>query len=131
MCKKTPIAVLLLLTLLSSCGNPPRKAGAVREERHTPELLAAVPSDALAVICYDHCADGMRLYDSTSVLAQLNLSAFKNARMALSLCYNGSLVPVLALDCGRTVGITLTDSLLMTPSKSVTAIIGMKERKPE
>ena len=36
-----------------------------------------------------------------------------------------------ALDCGRTVGITLTGSLLMTPSKSVTAIIGMKERKPE
>ena len=35
-----------------------------------------------------------------------------------------------ALDCGRTVGITLTDSLLMTPSKSVTAIIGMKEKKP-
>ena len=34
-----------------------------------------------------------------------------------------------ALDCGRTVGITLTDSLLMTPSKSVTAIIGMKERE--
>ena len=33
-----------------------------------------------------------------------------------------------ALDCGRTVGITLTESLLMTPSKSVTAIIGMKER---
>ena len=35
-----------------------------------------------------------------------------------------------ALDCGRTLGITLTDSLLMTPSKSVTAIIGLKERKP-
>ncbi len=35
-----------------------------------------------------------------------------------------------ALDCGRTVGIILTDSLLMTPSKSVTAIIGMKEKKP-
>ena len=34
-----------------------------------------------------------------------------------------------ALDCGRTVGITLTDSLLMTPSKSVTAIIGMKARE--
>lgn len=33
-----------------------------------------------------------------------------------------------ALDCGRTVGITLTESLLMTPSKSVTAIIGMKAR---
>ena len=33
-----------------------------------------------------------------------------------------------ALDCGRTVGITLSDSLLMVPSKSVTAIIGMKEK---
>ena len=33
-----------------------------------------------------------------------------------------------ALDCGRTVGITLTESLLMTPGKSVTAIIGMKEK---
>ena len=34
-----------------------------------------------------------------------------------------------ALDCGRTVGVTLSESLLMTPSKSVTAIIGMKERE--
>ena len=33
-----------------------------------------------------------------------------------------------ALDCGRTVGITLSESLLMTPDKSVTAIIGMKEK---
>lgn len=101
MCKRTIVAVLLLLSLLAGCGNPAPKAGAVREERRTPELLAAVPSDALAVLCFDRCAEGMRLYDSTSVLAQLNLSAFKNARMALSLCYNGSLVPVLALDCGR------------------------------
>lgn len=35
-----------------------------------------------------------------------------------------------ALDCERTIGVTLTESLLMTPSKSVTAIIGMKEKKP-
>ncbi len=35
-----------------------------------------------------------------------------------------------ALDCGRTVGITLSESLLMTPGKSVTAIIGMKEKRP-
>ena len=33
-----------------------------------------------------------------------------------------------ALNCEQTIGVTLTDSLLMTPSKSVTAIIGMKER---
>ena len=36
-----------------------------------------------------------------------------------------------ALDCERTIGVTLTDSLLMTPSKSVTAIIGMRERGRE
>ena len=35
-----------------------------------------------------------------------------------------------ALDCGRTVGITLTDSLLMKPTKSVTAILGVKAREP-
>ena len=35
-----------------------------------------------------------------------------------------------ALDLGRTIGVTLTESLLMTPSKSVTAIIGMKEKEP-
>ena len=34
-----------------------------------------------------------------------------------------------ALDCAQTLGITLSDSLLMTPGKSVTAIIGMKERE--
>jgi len=34
-----------------------------------------------------------------------------------------------ALNCERTIGVTLLDSLLMQPSKSVTAIIGMKERQ--
>jgi len=99
--KKRILACLLALPLLFSCGQPPRKAGAVREERRIPELLAAVPSDALAVICYDHLEEGMRLLDSTSVLHKLDLKAFKHAKMALSLCYNGSLVPVLALDAGR------------------------------
>ncbi|MBR4524205.1 MAG: hypothetical protein IKP15_01475 [Bacteroidales bacterium] len=101
MCKKSIIALLAALPLLFACGNPPRNANAVREERRIPELIAAVPSDALAVICYDRASEGMQLLDSTNVLQQLDLTAFKNARMALSLCYNGSLVPVLALDAGR------------------------------
>ena len=33
-----------------------------------------------------------------------------------------------ALDCERQIGVTLTNSLLMRPSKSVTAIIGMKKQ---
>ena len=34
-----------------------------------------------------------------------------------------------ALDCAQTLGITLTESLLMVPGKSVTAIIGIKGRE--
>ncbi len=32
------------------------------------------------------------------------------------------------LDCGKTIGVYLNNSLLMTPSKSVTAIIGIKKQ---
>lgn len=101
MCKKSLLTLLLVLPLLFSCGGPSRRTEAVREERRIPELIAAVPSDALAVICYDRCQEGMRLLDSTNVLHKLDLSAFKNEHMALSLCFNGAIVPVLALDAGR------------------------------
>ena len=98
MCKKGIIALLAALPLLFACGNPSPKTGDVRR---VPELLAAVPSDALAVVCYDRLEEGLPLLDSTNVLRQLNLTAFKQSHMALSLCYNGSLVPVLALDASR------------------------------
>ncbi|MCR4823970.1 MAG: hypothetical protein K5849_01295 [Bacteroidales bacterium] len=100
--KKAYFSLLAFLCLLSACGGNGGKTETVLQERRIPELIAAVPSDALAVLCYDRCAEGLALYDSTSVLHQLDLSAFKNTPMALSLCYNGSLVPVLALDAGRT-----------------------------
>ena len=32
------------------------------------------------------------------------------------------------LDCAKTVGITLTESLLMIPEKSVTAVIGIRKK---
>ena len=37
------------------------------------------------------------------------------------------------LDCAKTIGLTMTDSFMMTPTKSVTALIGaspVKERCP-
>ena len=37
------------------------------------------------------------------------------------------------LDCAKTIGLTMTDSFMMTPTKSVTAVIGAspaKERCP-
>lgn len=36
-----------------------------------------------------------------------------------------------ALDCERRLGVTLTESLLMRPSKTVTAIVGMKKKARE
>lgn len=36
-----------------------------------------------------------------------------------------------ALDCSRQIGVSLNESLLMTPSKSVTAIIGLSAEKTE
>lgn len=36
-----------------------------------------------------------------------------------------------ALNCTKNIGVTLTDSLLMSPTKSVTAIIGIKTKKVE
>ena len=100
--KKRLFLLLVLPVLLSACGGSGGHSENTLSERRIPELIAAVPSDALAVLCFDHCAEGLAYYDSTSVLHKLDLSAFKNASMALSLCYNGSLVPVLALDAGRT-----------------------------
>ena len=35
------------------------------------------------------------------------------------------------LDCPRRIGLTLNESLLMSPSKSVTAIVGMKKKQSE
>lgn len=101
MCKKRLLILLFVLPLACACGGGSRKADAPLAERRIPELIAAVPSDALAVLCWDRLSEGLALYDSTSVLHRLDLSAFKNARMALSLCYAGSLMPVLAVDAGR------------------------------
>ena len=102
MSKHPQLAVLLALTLLCSCAQNARRGAAAGGERHIPELLSAVPSDALAVVCSDRCSDAMPLLDSLNVLHRLDLSAFGQAPAALSLCYNGSIVPVLALDAGRT-----------------------------
>ena len=34
-----------------------------------------------------------------------------------------------ALDCGRQIGLTLTDSFLMSPTKSVTALVGIRDEE--
>lgn len=84
--------LLLLLLALASCGRQPSV------EQTIPEMLAAVPSDALAVLISDKCSEGLQFVDSSSTLRRLPLGNVGKGRMALSLCYNGSTVPVLAIE---------------------------------
>ena len=43
------------------------------------------------------------------------------------ICYQEPIVRM--LNCAKTIGLTLTDSFMMTPTKSVTAVIGISTQK--
>ena len=86
------IAIALLAVL--SCSQP-------SVEKHVPELLNFIPSDAVAVASYDRVCDVLTLVDSSSVLRNINFGRLRNSKAALSFCYTTSLVPVLALDTGK------------------------------
>ena len=43
------------------------------------------------------------------------------------ICYQEPVVRM--LNCAKTIGLTLTDSFMMTPTKSVTAVIGISTQK--
>lgn len=85
--------------ILSSCGRPDGQ-GKGLQPKDVP-LLRAVPSDALVLIHCGRLHEGLRLYDSTSVLQKIDYGSLGNASMALSLCYSGKMMPVLAIDTGR------------------------------
>ena len=96
MCKKCLIALLAALAVLCSCGG----GGGQREREDLPDLLAAVPSDALALCCSSTVEGALEPLDSADALRRLDLSAFGDSPAVLSLSYNGSLVSILAIGTG-------------------------------
>jgi hypothetical protein len=96
MCKKCLIALLAALAVLCSCGG----GGGQREREDLPDLLAAVPSDALALCCSSTVEGALEPLDSADALRRLDLSAFVDSPAVLSLSYNGSLVSILAIGTG-------------------------------
>lgn len=92
--KSRIIAALSILTILTACG---RK----ENDRHVPGLLDFVPSDALAVINYDHCHDGLALLDTASALNRIDYGKLGSSKAVVALCYTTSLMPVLAIDTGK------------------------------
>ncbi len=96
MCKKCLIALISALAVLCSCGS----GGGQREREDLPDLLAAVPSDALALCCSSTVEGALSPLDSTDALRKMDLSAFRDSPAVLSLSYNGSLVSILAIGTG-------------------------------
>lgn len=108
MLKSRIIAFLTVLAALISCGGP-------AVEKHEPSLLDFVPSDALAVVSYDRCMDGLELLDTANVLHKIDYGKLGNSKAVLALCYTTSLMPILAIDTGKAAADT---------SDAVTGIIG-------
>ena len=67
-----------------------------------PELLGAVPSDALTVGIFTHCSDAVeRMLDSTSVLRNLDFGKLGRHKAAVALCDLGTITPLLILETGK------------------------------
>ena len=99
MCKKCLISVCLLLAaLFTACSGTD---GEGRGPEDLPDLLQAVPSDALAVCCVSENSDALARLDSTDRLRSLDLNAFRSSPAVLSMSYNGSLVPSLTIGTGH------------------------------
>lgn len=87
--------------------------------------LQAIGSERVEALCDRFCHDLTREYEGVAILrprfsagyGDLPLSLQKNIFSALS--------------CDKHIGITLNESMIMSPSKSVTAIIGIKKVKNE
>ena len=66
------------------------------------ELLSYVPSDACGLIVCEKLAPGLEnLFDSGSVFRELFYGKLSDCKMVISYHYVGSLVPMIAVDLGR------------------------------
>lgn len=118
--KRGSVILLALSLLLISCtGRPSGSSDRQQPDRKVPELLATVPSDALAVAHYDKCSEGIMLLDSTSILRALDLSSVSGRKMALTLCYNGSLTPVISIETAADSRDSLNMADLMSQAKAL------------
>ena len=84
--------------LAVSCGG----SGSGASVQEPPELLTAVPSDALCVGLYNRLDKGLEsMLDSSDVLCTLNYGKLSHARAALAICDIGSLSPLVIIEAGK------------------------------
>ena len=86
--------------------------------------LQAVGTERVERLCDTFC-ESMRIqYETVDLVTR---ARFSPGYGDLSLELQKDILRV--LDCPRRIGLTLNDSLLMSPTKSVTAIVGLRERE--
>lgn len=85
-------------------------------------MLQAIGAERIEALCDAFCAETEKAAAERGLFAR---PRFSPGYGDLSLELQKDIVRV--LDCERKIGVTLNESLLMSPSKSVTAIIGLSE----
>lgn len=96
--KVLSLVVIVFMSLgLASCGqNTPAAAG------EAPELLRAVPADALAVGVFTRCDNAVeKMLDSTDVLRSLDYGKLSRHKAVIALCDVGSVSPLLIIETGK------------------------------
>ena len=87
-------------------------------------MFQAMGAERIEALCNRFCAE---VKEGAKSKGYACLPRFSPGYGAFPLEAQKSVFPL--LDCARQIGLTLNDSLLMTPTKSVTAIIGISEIK--
>ena len=92
------LTVVIVVLFTASCGGGAPAAS----NGEAPELLRAVPSDALSVGVFSRLEKGLpEMVDSNSVLFNLDYGKLSRARAAVALCNVGSLAPLLVIEAGK------------------------------
>lgn len=93
------VRVLLIALILAAGCHSGQESGF---NAGAPELLRAVPSDALAVGMFNRCDRALdRMLDSTNVLNSLPLGELRKHKAVVALCDVGTVVPLLIIQTGK------------------------------
>ena len=100
--------VLILLIIVASLGVLSCSPNAQGIATDVPELICAIPSDALCVGVFSRLDHGMdRLVDSLSTLRRLDYGKLSRAKSVVALCDVGAIAPLLVIEAGKTDADTL------------------------
>lgn len=91
-----------------------------RSEPSVSLCLQAIGAERIEALCDAFCADLRKAYSAEGFSLRPRFSAGYGD---LPLVFQREIFSV--LDCSKWIGLTLNDSLIMSPTKSVTAIVGI------